>query len=131
MPGAKRPASNSQTVKPQPVKTEPVDPRLALAQKYLADAKAKLEEEEASQPRSRRKGRRGSDDFTFSIAGATFLHIVLSMLGMTFILLLLVFSYHMLHINVTVGRVVGGGSGSGRCRHRWGCSRCRPRSAGC
>jgi hypothetical protein len=94
---------------PKPVQGEPVDPRVALAQKYLADARAKLDEEEAGRPRSRRRadGRRGTDGFTFSIAPATFLHVLLATIAVTFMFLALTLTYHMLHVDITVGRIVG------------------------
>jgi hypothetical protein len=103
MPEAKR-----STSQPQPAKGEPVDPRVALAQKYLAEAKAKLDEEEAGRPRRRRGGdRRGPDGFVFSVAPATFLHVLLATIAVTFMFLALTLTYHMLHVDITVGRIVG------------------------
>ena len=93
---------------PQPPKSEPVDPRLAHAQKYLQAANAKLAEEEANRPPSQRRaaeGGRGASGFTFSIAPATFLHVLLAALGTTFALLAITFTYHALHVEFTVGRV--------------------------
>jgi hypothetical protein len=109
VPEAKRPTPQPQRA---PAKSEPVDPRLALAQKYLREAQAKLDEEERSQPRRRRAGSSaGGDGFTLSIAPATFLHILLAALAMTFAFLALTLTYHMLHVDLTVGRVVGASTG--------------------
>lgn len=109
MPEAKRPQPQPP---PKPATGPPVDPQLALAQKYMAEARAKLAEEEARDPRSRRRaaGKR-SDGFTFSIAPATFLHAFLSLLGMTFVFEAWTLTYHMLHVDLTVGRVVALGTG--------------------
>jgi len=98
MPDAKR-----STSPPKPPETEPVDPRTALARKYLQEAEAKLAEEEAGRPRARRPTANG---FAFSIAPATFLHVVLAAFALTFDFLALVLTYHMLHVNFVVGRVV-------------------------
>jgi hypothetical protein len=106
VPEARRPTPPTRS---QPAKNEPVDPRLALAQKYLQEANAKLDDEEASRPKSQRRaasGSRGSAGFQFSIAPATVLHVVLAALGTTFIFLALTLSYHAMHVEFTVGRVI-------------------------
>jgi hypothetical protein len=93
-----------------PASQPPLDPRAALAQHYLESARAKLAEEEAARPRSRRRtadGRERAAGFTFSVAPATFLHILLAALALTFDFLALVLTYHMMHVDFTVGRVVG------------------------
>lgn len=71
---------------PKPVPSEPVDPRLALAQKYMTSATAHVAEKEKELPRSRRAGGAGrkSAAFSFSIAPATFVHILLSAIVLTF-----------------------------------------------
>jgi hypothetical protein len=100
---AKRSSSSRPAAKPTPA-----DPREALAQQYLARASAKLLAEEAERPRGERRraeGRKGSEAFRFSIAPATFVHLALAVLGVTFVLEALTFSYHALHVNFTIGRV--------------------------
>lgn len=63
-----------------------MDPRLALAQKYMTSAACDLEEQEKEKPRSRRAPSAGGRPpaFAFSIAPATFVHIFLSALTITF-----------------------------------------------
>jgi hypothetical protein len=89
------------------------DPRNALAEEYLQSARKKLAEEEAALPPSRRRragGDRGSR-FTFSVAPAMFLHVLQGAIALTLAFLALTLTYHMLHIDVTIGRVVGLGTG--------------------
>ncbi|HEY3394558.1 MAG TPA: hypothetical protein VGK58_17740 [Lacipirellulaceae bacterium] len=92
----------------------PVDPRVALAQQYLKKAEAELAEKEAAQPRSRRRahsGGAGPRPFSLSIAPSTLIHIVLAALAFTFAALAVTLTYHMLHVNFVVGRVIALPSG--------------------
>jgi hypothetical protein len=70
----------------RPAESEPVDPRIALAQQYMKSAAASEAEKEAAQPRSRRTQSAGSRPtaFAFSIAPATFVHVLLSVVTATF-----------------------------------------------
>jgi hypothetical protein len=98
----------------QPSTSPAPDPRLALAEQHLRQAAAKLAEEEARQRRSRRPaadGRQQSAGFTFSIAPATFLHVLMAALALTFDALALTLTYHMLNVNLVVARVVALGTG--------------------
>jgi hypothetical protein len=101
----------------RPIEPSPpsVDPRLALAEQYLQSARAKLDEEEAAKPRSRRRtasGRRSEAKFTLSIAPALFLHVVQASIALILDFLAITLTYHMLHFDVTVGRVIGVGTGT-------------------
>jgi hypothetical protein len=95
---------------PSPASPE-VDPRHALAQKYLRQASARLAEEEAEKPRAQRR-RTGADGeprvaaFTLSIAPPTFLHVALAAFVLTFDALALLMTYHMLQVQFIVGRIV-------------------------
>jgi hypothetical protein len=87
------------------------DPRLALAQQHLRQAAAKLAEEEAGQRRPNRRrpavdGQPHTSGFMFSIAPATWLHVLLAAIVLTLDALLLLFTYHMLLVNLVVGRVI-------------------------
>jgi hypothetical protein len=93
----------------QAQQSPPVDPRTALAQQYLKKAEAELAEKEAAQPRSRRRtspGSSGSRPFSLSIAPSTLIHIVLAALAFTFAALAVTLTFHMLHENFVVGRVI-------------------------
>lgn len=77
--GAKAPA--------KPASREPVDPRVALARQYMKSAATDLAEKEAELPRSRRApsatgGKQVA--FAFSVAPATFVHVLLSVITVTF-----------------------------------------------
>jgi hypothetical protein len=105
-PAAGRPAH----AQPSP----PVDPRTALAQQYLRKAEAELAEKEAARPRSRRRaqpGGAGPRPFSLSIAPSTLIHVVLAALSFTFAALAVTLTYHMLHVNFVVGRVIALPSG--------------------
>ena len=87
----------------------PVDPRQALAQQYLQKAKVDVAEKEAAQPRSRRTAQAGDEaarPFSLSIEPATFVHILLAAFALTFAALAATLTYHMLHVNFVVGRVI-------------------------
>ena len=85
-----------------------VDPRIALAQKYLKSAQSELMEKEQSLPRSRRKQADGAraTGFSFSVAPSTYLHILLAAIGLTFDALALTMCYHVMMVNFTAGRVM-------------------------
>jgi hypothetical protein len=105
-PVAGRPAQSSQS--------PPVDPRTALAQQYLKKAEAELAEKEAAQPPSRRRAQSGSGStrpFSLSLAPSTLIHILLSAFSLTFAALAVTLTYHMLHVNFVVGRVIALPSG--------------------
>ena len=107
MPDAKRSKATPARSPASPA----VDPRIALAQQQLREAAAKLAEEEAGQRRpSRRRpaadGRPHASGFTFSVAPATWLHVLLAAIVLTLDALLLLFTYHMLLGSFTVGRVI-------------------------
>jgi hypothetical protein len=105
-PAAVRPAQAQQS--------PPIDPRVALAQQYLKKAEAELAEKEAAQPRSRRRARPGGAGprpFSLSIAPSTLIHIVLAALAFTFAAFAVTLTYHMLHVNFVVGRVIALPSG--------------------
>jgi hypothetical protein len=101
--------------RPAPAKqSPPVDPRTALAQQYLKNAEAELAEKEAAQPRARRRTQSGAAaprPFSLSIAPSTLIHIVLCALAFTFSALAVTLTYHMLHVNFVVGRVIALPSG--------------------
>jgi hypothetical protein len=87
----------------------PVDPRLALAQQYLQKAKTDVAEKEAESPRARRAAASADSSvrpFSLSIAPTTFVHILLAALALTFAALAMTLTYHMLHVNFVVGRVI-------------------------
>jgi hypothetical protein len=93
----------------RPAQSPPVDPRTALAQQYLKKAEAELAEKEAAQPRSKRPRRTGSvgpRPFSLSLAPATLIHLLLAAFGLTFAALAATLTYHILHVNIVVGRVI-------------------------
>jgi hypothetical protein len=91
---------------PKPPPGPEDDPRAALARQYLQSAEAKLAAEAAAKPRRRRAAGKREAGFRFVIAPATFMHAALAALALTLVLLALVLTYHMLHVNFVVGRVV-------------------------
>jgi hypothetical protein len=113
LPDVNRPKPT--TARPAPaLQSPPVDPRTALAQQYLRKAEAELAEKEAAQPRSRgraRPGGAGPRPFSFSIAPSTLIHIFLAACALTFAALAVTSTYHMLHVNFVVGRVIALPSG--------------------
>ncbi len=71
----------------KPAASEPVDPRVAIARQYMKSAAADLAEKEAELPRSRRTSSATGGTqaaFAFSISPATFLHVLLSVITVTF-----------------------------------------------
>lgn len=97
----------SEARRPTPPPQPPVDPRTALADEYLQSARAKLALEEAERPRSRRRTAGGRTPwFTFSVASATFLHLLQAAIALTFSFLTIALTYHMMQIEFTVGRVL-------------------------
>jgi hypothetical protein len=86
------------------------DPRTALARKYLQEAEAELAAKEAEQPRARRaraaSGSNAPRAFSLSVAPATFVHIILGALALTFGALAVLLCVHMLLVNFVVGRVI-------------------------
>jgi hypothetical protein len=113
LPDVNRPKPS--TGRPAPAQqSPPVDPRTALAQQYLRKAEAELAEKEAAQPRPRRRARTGGTGprpFSFSIAPSTWIHILLAACALTFAALAVTLTYHMLHVNFVVGRVIALPSG--------------------
>ena len=108
MPDVNRPKPVAGQTAPSP-QTQPVDPRMALAQEYLRKAEAELAEKEAAQPRSRRQPRSGGTGprpFSLSIAPSTLIHVLLAAFALTFAALAVTLTFHMLHVNLVVGRVV-------------------------
>ena len=104
MADAKRPKS----VTPRQAAAQAVDPRVALAQKYLQSAESELAEKEKEQPRSRRTTTSGSPHggFSFSVAPATFVHVLLGALALTFNALALTWCYAVMMVDFTAGRVM-------------------------
>ena len=88
----------------------PDDPRLALAQQYLKTATTDVAEKEAARPRAHRAkavpGRDGPKAFSLSIAPATFVHILLAIVALTFAALAVLLCYHLLLVNFVAGRVI-------------------------
>jgi hypothetical protein len=87
----------------------PTDPRQALAQQFLQKAKVDVAEKEAAQPRARRAAQTADGStkpFSLSIESATFVHILLAAFALTFAALAMTLTYHMLHVNFVVGRVI-------------------------
>ncbi len=109
MPEGKRSTSSAQRPPQRQSRQADVDPRAVLAQSYLQSARAKLAEEEAAKPRAQRRAEQGSapSGFSLSVAPATFLHVALGALALTIAFLALTLAYHMMHVDFTVGRVVG------------------------
>jgi hypothetical protein len=91
-----------------------VDPRHSVANDYLEAARAKLAEQEAKLPKSRRRRADGSKrgaGFALTVSPEAFLHVFTAMIGLTLMFLAFALTYHMLHVNFTVGRVVATGTG--------------------
>jgi hypothetical protein len=84
------------------------DPRVALARQYLRAAESELAEEEAQHPRSRRATSKDGTPraFSLAIAPATFVHVILGALALTFSALAVLFCYHMLLVYVVAGRII-------------------------
>jgi uncharacterized membrane protein len=76
---------------PQPA----VDPRQALAQQYLQQANAKLDEEEASKPRAVRRaaGRHSTAGFSLSIDKSVYVHVILVSVALAFAALVILMCY--------------------------------------
>lgn len=93
----------------QSPQSPPIDPRTALAQQYLKKAEAELAEKEAAQPRARRRAGAagaGPRPFSLSVAPSTLIHVLLAAFALTFGALAVTLTYHMLHVNIVVGRVI-------------------------
>ncbi len=68
-----------------------------------------MAEKEAAQPRPRRAAQTtdgSTKPFSLSIEPATFVHILLAAFALTFAALAATLTYHMLHVNFVVGRVI-------------------------
>jgi len=89
--------------------TEPVDPRVALAQQYLNKARSELAEKEAAEPRSRRaptSSNPSSAAFSFSIAPALWTHLILASIALTFAGLSALWCYVVMNVDFTAGRII-------------------------
>jgi hypothetical protein len=85
------------------------DPRVALARKYLKAAETELAEKDAEKPRAQRvrttKGG-GPRAFSLAVAPATFVHVILGTLALTFAAYAVVFCIHLLLTYFVAGRII-------------------------
>ena len=106
MPDAQR----SKPAATKPPAAAPVDPRLALAQQYLKSAKTDVAAKAAADPRSRRAASQSDDTrpraFSLSVAPATFIHLLLAVVALTFAALAVLWCLHLLLLNFAAGRIV-------------------------
>jgi hypothetical protein len=87
--------------------TETVDPRVALAQRYIQAAAADLAGNTPARPRSSTpKTSTPGRSFSLSISPATFAHLLLATVVFTFAALATLWCYHLLLLNFAAGRIV-------------------------
>lgn len=101
-------ANRTKPTSPRPAAEPPLDPRQALAQQYLRNAKAKLAEEEASAPRASRRAavEPQAAGWSLSISRSTFVHLLLVSVAMTFVALLLLMMYFFLYQTAAPGGMI-------------------------
>lgn len=94
----------------KPAETAPVDPRLALAQQYLKSASTDLANKEREAARGRRAAAVAAGEkpraFSVSVSPATFVHVVLAVVVLTFAALAALWCLHLLLLNFVAGRIV-------------------------
>jgi hypothetical protein len=92
----------------------PIDPRILASQQFVAKVVDKAKREKEADKNAAQRwpgngtavGKRTPAAFTFEIAPATFAHLVLAALALTFVGLAAVWSYAVLNANFTAGRVM-------------------------
>lgn len=97
----------------------PIDPRILAAQQFVTKVVDKAQHEKeteksAAQRRSENTsafGNPSSAAFKFAITAATFAHLILATLALTFVGLAAVWSYAVLGANITAGRVIAASLG--------------------
>jgi hypothetical protein len=87
----------------------PLDPRQALAQKYLRDAQAKLAEEEAEAPRAARRAaaKPGATGWSVSVDKSTFVHLLLVATAITLVSLMVLLLFAFMGQNAAPGGMIG------------------------
>ncbi|MCA9101545.1 MAG: hypothetical protein KDA63_10360 [Planctomycetales bacterium] len=107
---ADRPAPNRTSAAGggSPPPSPSVDPRKALAEKMMRQARERIEAESAEPQRPARRSRAhdAGGGVTLAIDPVVFVHVVLAIVALTIAALAVLFCYHMLYVMFTLGRIL-------------------------